>query len=113
MIRRPPRSTLFPLHDALPISVEDLEGPGDRRHQSQDGAQHGGLAGPVRAYDADELAVRDFQRDVLERRAVRVPERCMVEPDQGFAVLVVGVMGMGMRWVEMRHGSLPMIAGRQ
>src|SRR2546430_3330004 len=23
MIRRPPRSTLFPLHDALPISVDD------------------------------------------------------------------------------------------
>src|SRR2546422_4987724 len=27
MIRRPPRSTLFPLHDALPISVERAPAP--------------------------------------------------------------------------------------
>src|SRR5207247_10272323 len=94
-------------------AVEDLEGPGGRRHQPQADPRPGGLAGPVRADDADELAVRDFQRDVLERRAVRVPERRMIEPDQGFAVLVIGVMGMGMRWVEMRHRSLPMIAGRR
>src|SRR5256885_4934029 len=26
MIRRPPRSTLFPLHDALPICVQEREG---------------------------------------------------------------------------------------
>src|SRR3712207_7469178 len=25
MIRRPPRSTLFPLHDALPISASEIE----------------------------------------------------------------------------------------
>src|SRR5207245_9552554 len=92
-------------------AVEDLEGPGGGRHQSQDGAQHGGLAGPVRADDADELAVRDFQRDVLERRAVRVPERCMVEPEERFAVLVVGVMCMGMRRVGMRPWCVALIAG--
>src|SRR3712207_7427924 len=31
MIRRPPRSTLFPLHDALPISNRPAEDPGDNQ----------------------------------------------------------------------------------
>src|SRR2546429_3554477 len=35
MIRRPPRSTLFPLHDALPISLDGAAGQAEASRQGQ------------------------------------------------------------------------------
>nr|MBI3612995.1 hypothetical protein [Nitrospirota bacterium] len=44
------------------------------------------------------------QRDVLQRRPVRVQERGVLEADQRLAVLMVAVMGVDMRRVRVRHG---------
>src|SRR3712207_8977501 len=69
MIRRPPRSTLLSLHDALPISREEQRGDGDIGRDAEDDEADGGR--DHRPYDAP----RRHQR----RRAWRVVPRARSE----------------------------------
>src|SRR3712207_7742173 len=48
MIRRPPRSTLFPLHDALPISQRARSGAGCARSSARSAAGDRGAPQPAR-----------------------------------------------------------------
>src|SRR3712207_7075124 len=59
MIRRPPRSTLFPLHDALPISGGELPqvGPADGLRRSA-GGQPDRLGGGKRGGGPDRKSTR-------------------------------------------------------
>src|SRR2546427_4516407 len=64
MIRRPPRSTLFPYNDALPISRDDARPAGGRplllkRGIAHEELEHGGDA----VHDREALAANQVQRD--------------------------------------------------
>src|SRR3712207_8410407 len=74
MIRRPPRSTLFPYTTLFRSAVEDDLALGHRA-QARDGPHGGGLAGAVRADQGDDLALVDGQADAvqgLDRKSTRL-----------------------------------------
>jgi hypothetical protein len=55
-------------------------------HQPRDHIEHGGLAGPVRAQQADRLAARDMQAHVFHDAARFVGLRQIMDRQQAFAV---------------------------
>src|SRR3712207_8056100 len=64
MIRRPPRSTLFPLHDALPISLHRKE-----RHEGQQRQHQRGGVG------ADHVEIEEALLDVDGHRLCAAGDR--------------------------------------
>src|SRR2546430_6886083 len=67
MIRRPPRSTLFPYTTLFRSG---------QRQQAEDRLDQCRLPGAVRPEDRDEASLRDFERDL-------VPDRSTAEPHGG------------------------------
>src|SRR2546429_5664965 len=66
MIRRPPRSTLFPLHDALPISLTGID---EERARAALQAQ---LLAGYRAHDDTGFPVFAFRLHQLDRKSTRL-----------------------------------------
>src|SRR2546430_9804032 len=73
MIRPPPRSTLFPLHDALPISRAALAAYSDGIVETLVNARSALRKGaPILIVVNDR---RDLYPDILERAGLRLEER--------------------------------------
>src|SRR2546426_10816476 len=69
MIRRPPRSTLFPyttLFRSGDVLAIEANGAAARVQEADDGLEGGGLAGAVGPDDAHDLAGVDVERDPVE-----------------------------------------------
>src|SRR3712207_8980574 len=76
MIRRPPRSTLFPLHDALPIlQVEGVPVDADAVQEALDPQAEGGLGGERPREDADRVRVRGEERERSEEHTSELQSR--------------------------------------
>src|SRR3712207_7813130 len=64
MIRRPPRSTLFPYTTLFRSHTLEGDASLARVVETVDAVEHRGLAGAVRADDGADLALPDVERDV-------------------------------------------------
>jgi hypothetical protein len=67
------------------LAVED-DAPARGDHPG-DGAQRGGLAGPVRAEDRHDLALLDVERDALEDDALAVARVHLLDLEQAHAAV--------------------------